>query len=86
MKLTLFAITFLIRAGLSQEKDDFSAFADALAQWGYDYYTWESIEVVSEDGYKTTVFHIVGDGQERESKGTVLIMHDTFMDATNWFS
>ena len=55
-----------------------------MNQWGY---AWEAHEVVTEDNYILTTFHVLSSYAEpntTESKNTVLCQHGAYMDAANW--
>ena len=50
-------------------------------------YTWEAIEVETEDGYLLTTFHVTGStetGKFNPDKGAVLIQHGNLQDAASW--
>ena len=62
-------------------------FADDMKYWGY---TWEPIEVKTDDGWTLTTFRVTGkNGEEEaperdESLNPVLMMHGQGCDATTW--
>ena len=59
---------------------DYSSFSEVMNTWGY---TWEPVEVTTDDGYILTSFHITGPLQS-EKKASILIQHGLFGDAQNW--
>ena len=72
MSLTL-AVTDIQRAyPPSSSAQDYKRFADVMESYGY---TWEAVEVETEDGFILTTFHVTGnsDGLFTATKPPVLI-------------
>ena len=69
----------------SDGKDvEYASFAKVMNTWGYD---WEPVEVVTDDGYILTTFHItgkLGHSRTKEEKASIIIQHGLFGDAQNW--
>ena len=52
----------------------------------YPGYSWEGIEVTTDDGYINTLFHVWIEGQMDSSKGPVMFQHGKGGSATGWIS
>ena len=49
-------------------------------------FTWEAVEVETDDGYTLTTFHVTGNekGKFTPTKSPILIMHGAMSDAAAW--
>jgi len=81
----------LILASLASAENDVDSNAEKYPRWAsiMDQYgfTWDSVEVTTDDGYILALFHITGQvGQEPfvPSKPPVLMQHGDFEDGAEW--
>ena len=68
--------------------DKYPEFAQGMAHYGY---SWEAVEVTTEDGALVTMFHVTGKHGSEWYKSTrpevpVLVMHGSFMDGATWLN
>ena len=54
-------------------RETFSAYPAFEEQMNIHGYDWEAHEVVTDDDYILTLFHIIGDDESQSSRGSVLI-------------
>ena len=66
-----------------QGEGPYPAFEFVMSKHGY---TWEPMEVTTEDGYILTLFHVTGnaDGEFTPTQPPVLIMHGGGDDGSSW--
>ena len=59
---------------------------EIMNKWGY---TYEPLQVTTEDGYILTTFHVTGKKDQEPFKPTqppVLVQHGDYQDAASWLS
>ena len=80
-------ISSLISRQLAAEPT-YDRFSTVMDKWGY---TWEPVEVHTDDDYILTTFHITGKVNEspidpKDTLGSVLIQHGHTQDAASWLT
>ena len=79
------SIGALIATVANAAEEEYTRFADYVS-W-YEGYTWEAVNVTTEDGFILTTFHITGnsDGLFTPTRPPVLIQHGDHGDGAEWF-
>ena len=81
----LLCVAAVLAANNVAQAQEYQRFADAAARYGY---TWEPVEVTTEDDHILTVFHITGNDEKtfEPTMPPVLVMHGDYGDSVDWFT
>ena len=71
--------------GLTRAALEYQRFSDEMSHYGY---SWEAIEVTTEDGFILTTFHVLGNkkGTFKPNLPPVILQHGDFGDGVMWVS
>ena len=90
MRLLSYLAVFAAQVAAQSQRDidKYPAYAEGMARYGY---SWEPIELTTDDGYLLTTFHITGNGNQAstildEDRIPIVIMNGLGSDAESWLN